>query len=65
MKQKIYHRKCFTKRLGGKWDWEVPVWVGEGTFADCVIKCRDGKVFDTREAAVSNLIDVLTKLKIV
>lgn len=64
MKQKIYHRKCFTKRLDRKWDWMVPVWVGEGTFADCVIKSPEGKLFDSEDDAMVNLTGVLKKLKI-
>jgi len=33
-----YHKKIFSKRLNGCWDWEVLVWVGGGMFADLQIK---------------------------
>lgn len=64
-RQPIEHKKAFCKRLDGKWDWDVPVWLTKaGTFADCVIKSPEGKLFDTQKEAAENMKKVLTKLGI-
>lgn len=62
----VEHKKCFTKRLDGKWEWDAPVWLTKaGMFANCVIKSPAGKVFDTKKEAHANLLEVLRKLGII
>lgn len=61
----VSYKKCFCKRLDGKWDWDVPVWLTKaGMFADCVIKSPEGRLFDSQEDAAKNMDEVLKKLGI-
>ena len=60
-----FHRKCFCHRLDGTWDWDAPVWLNPGHFADCVIKSPSGTTFDTQEEALKNMNMVLKKLGII
>jgi hypothetical protein len=62
---KMEYKRCFTKRLDGKWDWNVPVWqTPAGMFADCVIKSPEGKLFDSKKEAEKNMKKVLKKFEI-
>jgi hypothetical protein len=62
----VEHKKCFCKRLDGKWTWDAPVWLTKaGMFANCVIKSPEGTTFDTQDEAHKNLLEVLGKLGII
>lgn len=62
MKKSIDYRKSFRKNLDNKWTWETFVWVDGAMYADCVIKSPIGTLFDTRDKAHENLLDVLWKI---
>jgi len=61
----ITYKRCFCKRLDGRWEWETPVWLTKvGIFADCVIKSTVGKIFNTQEDAEKDMKKVFKKLRI-
>ena len=50
-------KKCFTKRLDGRYSWSLAVWHGKGFFADYTVHGRG--LFDTKRLANQDMNRVI------